>query len=482
MSLPAWIVRNLTYPWHEWLRGRPTLCFYHETKRLAAVSSAELTEVATERMRGLLAFASEHLPYYQTALPSVTKSSCAADPYATLTALPVLSKADVRAHADELIHRDVPGGLIPCGSGGTTGDTLRFFIDRIREAQPLGCRLFMQELFGVRPGDRRVHLWGSPIESRASRFKHGRDRLLNEMLLNAFDLSPKSLDRYLDAIRRFRPRLIYSYPTAAALLAQHAARRSRAGDFDWLRLFVLTGEEITPDQRAQVREAFGCAVASEYGSREVGLIAHECPHGGLHVISHHIHVEILKDGLPLPVGDLGEIACTNMTTRAQPMIRYRLGDVGRLVSTPCECGLPFPLMRIEGGRTTGFVVLSDGRLCHGAISSTVLRDEPGIVQFRTVQKTVDRFEVFLVVDERFDPRATERIRHRYRSLFGSRVQVQTRIVEQIPPDPSGKRRHVISEVAPDYWNFRSDSCKGDDLVLVAPESLAAETTPNRCHA
>jgi phenylacetate-CoA ligase len=110
-------------------------------------------------------------------------------------------------------------------------------------------------------------------------------------------------------------------------------------------------------------------------------------------------------------------------------------------------------MRIVGGRTSGFVLLGDGRLCHGAVSSTALRDEVGIVEFKTYQRAVDRFEVLLVVDERFERAALARIQRRYRTLFGPGVQVVCRVVDRIPPDPSGKRRHVVSDVAPNYARF-----------------------------
>lgn len=453
MSLSRWLVKHLTYPAHEWLRGRPTLPCYHEMLRLSRASDEAVGALARRRLRELLCFAADRLPYYRQQFECCGVDLRAQDPYAELGKLPVLEKADVRANLERLVDRDVPGGLIPCGSGGTSGDTLHFFIDRAHQAQPLACRLFMQGLFGVRPGDRRVYLWGSPIESRGSRLKRCRDRLLNELLLDAFDLGPAATDAHLAAIRAFQPRLLYAYPSAAAHLAQRAAERFAPRHFRWLRLVVLTGEEVTPDQVEQVRETFGCAVAAEYGSREVGLIAHECPRGGLHIMSPHIHVEIAAGGRAVAAGEAGEVLCTTLTTRGLSLIRYRLGDVGALVSEPCACGLPFPLMRIEGGRTTGFVMLRDGRLCHGAVSSSVLREEPGIVEFKTFQHAADRFEVLLVVDERFDHAAIERIRQRYRALFGPQVQVTCRLVDRIPPDPSGKRRHVVSEVAPNYASF-----------------------------
>jgi phenylacetate-CoA ligase len=445
-----WIVRHLTYPLHETLRGRPTLKYLSEMGRFAASPSEVARRECATRLRELLCFAAKHLPYYRELFARRGVNPQAADPQRELVKLPVLEKADVRANAEQMVYRGVPGGLIPCGSGGTTGDTLRFFVDRNRQAQPLACRLFMQSLFGVRPGDRRVYLWASPIESKRARVRQWRDRLINERLLDAFDMGPAAMNRHLEAIRSFQPRLIYAYPSAAALLAKHAAQRYGPRDFPWLRLVVLTGEEVGPDQVARVRETFGCLVASEYGSREVGLIAHECPHGGLHIMSPHVHVEVAAGGKAVPAGRAGEVLCTTLTTRGQPFIRYRVGDVGALIAGPCPCGLPFPQMRIEGGKITGFVVLRDGRLCHGAVSSYALRDEPGIVEFKTFQRAIDRFEVLLVVDDRFDRSAITRIRRRYRALFGPQVQIDCYVVDRIPPDPSGKRRHVVSDVAPDW--------------------------------
>jgi Coenzyme F390 synthetase len=237
----------------------------------------------------------------------------------------------------------VPGGLIPASSGGTTGDTLHFHIDRIRQAQDHAARLFMQSLFGVLPGARRLHLWGSPIEARARWLRRFRDRLINERLVSAFDLSSRRLDAYLDVLTGWQPAVVYGYPSAVAALAYHAIDRGRSVPPGRIRLVVLTGEEIYPHQREVIRAAFGAPVASEYGNREVGLIAHECPHGSLHVITPHVHVEILRGGEPVALGQAGEIVCTTLGTRGQPMIRYRVGDLGRLLDCACPCGLPLPL-------------------------------------------------------------------------------------------------------------------------------------------
>ena len=461
MSAQDWFARHVTYPLHERLRGRHTLRELHALARLAALPRVAVQRHCAARLRDLLCFAEEHLPYFGPLFTRCGLDPRAADPYAELAKLPALSKADLRAHRDEMVYRGVPGGPfgcaqgrpIPHSSGGTSGDTLHFFIDRIRQAQQLAARLFMQGLFGVRPGERRAYLWGSPIESKTSRLKRWRDRFLNEILLDAFEMSATQMDVHLARIASFKPRVLYGYPSAAALLARHAARRYGPADFPWLRLVVLTGEEVTAHQVAQLREVFGCRVVSEYGSREVGLIAHDCPQGRMHVVAPHIHVEIVSDGLPLAAGRCGDILCTTLNTRAQPMTRYRIGDVGTLLPEPCPCGLPFPLLWVAGGKITGFIALPDGQLCHGAVTSHVLRDQPGIVEFKTLQRQLDAFEVLLVVDERFTPASIPCVQQRYRELFGPRIKVDCRVVERIPPDPSGKRRYVVSDVAPDYTGF-----------------------------
>ncbi len=438
------LARLVTYPLHEALRERRTLAKLQELVQLSSQTRDEVERACRRRLSELLRFATSELPYFRARAALL---DAGLDTRAALARLPVLGKADIRAATNDLVWRGAPGGLHPMTSGGTSGDTLHFVVDRIRQAEDHAARLFMQGLFGVRPGDRRVHLWGSPIESRPSRTRRLRDLLIGERMLSAFDLSDAALQRHSAVLLHYEPRVLYGYPSALARLAQYVRRHYRARHFASLRVVILTGEEITAEQRAVVAEAFGAPVASEYGNREVGLIAHECPAGGLHLISPHIHVEIVSGGAPVEPDEVGNIVCTTLNTRAQPFIRYRVGDIGKLLPNACNCGLPFPLMQLEGGKITGLMALPDGRYCHGAVSSYALRGLPGILAFRTHQRRVDHIEVLLQVDATFDPSATETVRGRYRRLLGPSVRVDCRVVAEVPPDPSGKRRHFVSDVA-----------------------------------
>ena len=453
MSVFEWFVRNLGYPAHERLRGRRTM---HEMRRLAQIAADPPEMVAADcalRLRDLLQFAARRLPYYKKVFAAHGVNPNADDVYAELAKLPVLHKVDVRVNAAGMTYPNVPGGLQPCVSGGTSGDTLHFYIDRVRQSQSMGARLFMHELFGVRPGDRRMWLWGSPIDLKSSYVRRWRDRMINEVVLDAFDMAPAQMDVYLERIVAYRPRLLLGYTSAVALLARYAAGRYGPDSFPDLRVVVLTGDEVHPEHREVIAQTFGCQVVSEYGSREVGLIAHECPRGKLHVLAPHVYVEVTQGSERIRPGVCGNITCTNLNTRAQPLIRYYLGDIGTLATTGCDCGLPFPVLQIIGARITGFVALPGGRLCHGHLLAYLVRVDPCVVEFKVYQRALDAFEVLLVVDRDFTPATISGIQRRFAQYFGPRVSVDCRVVDHIPPDPSGKRRHVISDVAPEYRRF-----------------------------
>jgi phenylacetate-CoA ligase len=304
-------------------------------------------------------------------------------------------------------------------------------------------------------------LWGSPIELRQSRLRRWRDRLINELVLDAFNMSRERMDAYLARIVAYRPRLIQGYSSAVAMLARHARRRHRPTDFPWLRVAVLTGDEVLPEYRREIAGVFGCRVVSEYGSREVGLIGYECARGRMHVLSPHVHVEIVRGGRRVAAGETGSIVCTNLNSRAQPLIRYALGDFGMLSTETCDCGLPLPVLEIEEARVTGFVALSGGRLCHGHLMAYLVRSDPRVVEFKVHQRALDTFEVHMVVTGAARQAVCDGVRERFRQQLGADVRVECRVVADIPPDPSGKRRHLISDVA--------ESC--EEFELVRPEGL-----------
>ncbi|MHC1782059.1 MAG: phenylacetate--CoA ligase family protein [Anaerolineaceae bacterium] len=67
----------------------------------------------------------------------------------------------------------------------------------------------------------------------------------------------------------------------------------------------------------------------------------ECDaHLGYHLREADLFFEIIdpQSGLPLPDGQTGEVVVTTLTRAGMPLVRYRTGDLSRILPGRCACG------------------------------------------------------------------------------------------------------------------------------------------------
>jgi phenylacetate-CoA ligase len=76
----------------------------------------------------------------------------------------------------------------------------------------------------------------------------------------------------------------------------------------------------------------------------------------------------------------------------------------------------------------------------------VLRAIPGVGQFKLIQHTVDRLEVQVVPDARWNDAAREAVSQGLRARLGATVAVELKLLDAIAPEASGKHRYVVSHV------------------------------------
>jgi phenylacetate-CoA ligase len=297
-------------------------------------------------------------------------------------------------------------------------------------------------------GAREVYLWGAPVElSKTDRTKQLRDRAFNQLLLNAFEKRPARMDEYLDEVARFQPECIYGYASSVALLASHAASRSRRMPLRRLRVVCTTGEPLYPHQRQLIAEVFNAPVANEFGSRDIGFTAHETPTGQMLLLSEHLVLESLDpEGNPVAAGEMGEAVLTALCSEAQPFIRYRTGDMVRLGIEACGEGRGLHVVGEVVGRSTDFVVRADGAIMHALAVIYVLRAVDGVSEFKIIQHEVGRIEVLVVPDARWTTAGAAAIERGLQGRLGADVRIEIRVVDSIAPEPSGKHRYVVSRV------------------------------------
>ena len=101
-------------------------------------------------------------------------------------------------------------------------------------------------------------------------------------------------------------------------------------------------------QEDLIARVFDCPVANEYGARDSGILAYTCPSGGIHITAENCIIEVLDPVTyePVPNGQSGVLAITDLTNYVQPRLRYMLGDMGTLSTEECCCGRRLPLVPI----------------------------------------------------------------------------------------------------------------------------------------
>jgi len=443
------LVSRALFPAHEWLKGHDTVRIRRGLEESQWWGRDRLLELQAQRLRRLVARACARVPYYRRVMGELGLTPADVATPADLWKLPFLTKGLIRANADALKAEDARG-LARFNTGGSSGEPLIFFIGTERVAHDVAAKWRATRWWEVDVGDPEVVVWGSPIEVGAQdRLRMVRDWLLRTRLLPAFEMSEANLDRFVETIRRVRPRMLFGYPSAIAHIARHAERRGVAMAGVGVRVAFVTSERLYDDQRAAIERVFGCRVANGYGGRDAGFIAHQCPAGGMHVTAEDLVVEIVGPaGEVLPPGEAGEVVVTHLATGDFPFIRYRTGDIAVLDAAACPCGRGLPLLKEIHGRTTDFVVARDGTLMHGLALIYVVRDVPGVETFKIVQESLDRTRVQLVTDARFEDRSLATIRDGLRARLGPGVEVVVERVPVIPAEASGKYRYVVSRVVP----------------------------------
>ena len=438
------IVRKVIFPLHERLKGKATYRHCKELERTQWLSSDELEELQLEKLRSHLAFAYSYVPYYRQLFDAHGLQPGGIQTLKEFAGVPYLTRDIIRNRFEDLKAQGWSGSAQVMSTGGSTGSPVSVLVDSDRAAFTDAARLRAHRWYGVDIGAREIVLWGSPIElGRQDFIRSARDWLINSRLLSAFDLGATALTRYAHFIQSYRPTKIYGYASAVYLLASHMKREGWKANYGWPAVVFATAEPLFDFQRSVIESVFACPVAVEYGARDAGLMANQCPHGGLHVPCEGMVVEI--DG---PNGEgLGEIVVTNLYSKAMPIIRYRTGDLGEIDPTPCPCGRGLPRLKRVEGRRTDFIIAPDGRVLHALAVIYILREIPGLKEFRVVQESITQITAQVVFEDGSPQQRCDFISSSLRRLLGNEVEVKVEVVAALPRVASGKFRYVISKVA-----------------------------------
>jgi phenylacetate-CoA ligase len=257
-----------------------------------------------------------------------------------------------------------------------------------------------------------------------------------------------SNDEAIERFRALRPTAIIGSVECIALLAAELRRRDVPERHGVRRIFPF-GQTLSLQLKQMIESGFDAEIFDLYGATEPSWMAYECEqHNGMHINTDRVIIQVAKFGKPdepAAPGELGEVIITSLMRHTTPFVRYRMMDAGAIDPTPCRCGRQAPRLKSLEGRVQDFLISTDGRLIgpgNIAIDLTDGGQDATIIDHRVVQETPTRARVSIVPGPGFGQANIERIAQVVRNHLGE-VSVTVDVVDEIPREPSGKRRRIF---------------------------------------
>jgi phenylacetate-CoA ligase len=441
--------RHVMHPLMAWRAGSRHLQYLRELRQ----SQFDPPEVIRTRQLAALQRQLQHayatVPYYRAAWIAADVHPDEVKTLEDLESLPILTKADIRRHERGLISSEFEVAKLRLKrTSGSTGVPLNIYIDEPAVQWKTACTLRSDEWSGWRLGQRVAKVWGNPEYRHFGLKGRLRNFLLDRAVyLDTLNLNDDRIAEFVVSIRRHRPGLIFGHAHSLYLLA---CSLKKSGISDIRPNGIISTAMLLHDwQRVVIEQAFGCSVTNRYGCEEVSLIASECEeHHGLHVNADSILTEV--------DASTGQLLVTDLTNRAMPLIRYRIGDVVVPSNRVCSCGRGLPLIERVEGREADYVLTPSGRLISGiSLTENFALLIPGTAQIQIVQESLAELHIRLVPDEAFGPESRRKTAELVLETFGPGVHHEIELVDTIPQEPSGKYRFCISKVAHEHLQAMS---------------------------
>lgn len=335
------------------------------------LDDAKREEFMLLKLNAFLNYVRNYSPFYKERIPEKPLSSLS-----ELATLPVLTPDELKSNLPPKgsgILTAPLGNSISFGSGGTTGDPK--FIHRTNKENHQNARLigkgYALSIFNEKDIVANLlfagNMWASFLSHNEALEATGAHILPIAGNIALADM--------ISVIRAFKPNGAISIPSVILSIAEYVDKNNIT-DIK-IEKIVTGGEHIFPDAKRYISKILGTKVFASTGylSNDTGCIGFQCEVCSNTV--HHIHedyciMEVVDPETNQPVadGEEGKILVTNYSRRLMPLIRYDIGDMGRILTKKCTCGRQVKLMELLG-RSDETLIIGGGNIQLDSIAQVV---------------------------------------------------------------------------------------------------------------
>jgi len=443
---PAFL-RRVLFPALDVLNGTRIAELVGSLESSQWLPADKLRALQERKLRATLSWTREHVPFYRELWDKAPDACRARSAHPELDGLPVVTKEDLRSRLADFPVPAFRGRALTIKTSGSTGEPMTYYRSTEQDSWFWALRFRMWGWGGYVIGEPYLTLNLNPRTALRKRIQD----VLFRCSYHGFNAHRHDVDAALRDLRTRRVKHLVGYASSLYLLSR--AMLDRGIENPGVTSVLSTGDTLLPHYRRTVEQVFGVRVVDYYGAGGEGFhLASQCEQRG----EYHLHpenavIEVLRGRVPARPGEMGEIVVTQLDNQAMPLVRYATRDVATVsAATGCPCGRSFPLWTSVEGRLPDIVWAPDGSALVVHFFTILFEHLKGIRQFQIVQRERSTIEARIVVGDGYDRQETEAaIRRAVAGATHGSLGVGFDYVDDIGVSGSGKRRFVVSEMAPE---------------------------------
>jgi len=448
------VVEGIGWPALPGMSGAALLAQLYQLEESQWWSPDELARRQFDQLGLVVKHARRHSPFYRERLGAAGLYSLTAWSPESLARMPLLGRADLLLHAQDIFTRQFPrehGAASEKKSSGSTGRPVVVRRTALNDLYNMSLTLrdhiwhrrdFRRTLAVTRPmvavcDDPETAArngWGPPVS------------LLFQSGPGYVRPMESDVARQAEWLADLNPGYLLTFPNnlSALLDCFELSGRYPAG----LKGVRTIGETLPDGLRRRCHAVLGVDIVDLFSSEEAGTIALQCPETGLyHVQAESLLLEVLdEDGKACAPGMTGRIVLTDLHNFATPLIRYDTGDYAE-VGPPCPCGRGLPTLARILGRQRNMLVLPDGTRHWPVVGSYHYREAAPVLQFQVLQHALDDIEVRLAVERALTVEEEGRLKAIIQRALAHEFPLRFAYFDRELPDKGAKFEEFISYVA-----------------------------------
>ena len=333
-------------------------------------------------------------------------------------------------------------------TSGTSSVPLYFTRDPLTHAIVWENVSYFYGKAGILLDDRQARMFGMSKKALDVAKNRVKDWISNRYRFNIFNLSDEALDGWVKRFRYGNFKYIYGYNNSLVVFAQYLINRNYTlkSIAPSLISCIITSELCSPKDAQILSKGFDIPIYNEYGTSELGIMGfkdNSYPHWDCS--DELIYLEVLdENGTPVPDGEMGYLAGTDLFNKATPFIRYQVGDLAKIRRIDSHTQI-IELM----GRTNDLAIFPSGRKIPGfSFYFVVLNSINTLCDVKEFlfRQTSEGFNFEYVADKPLNDAERLKIKNTIDLHFKEDIKLSAVKVEKLERGKSGKFKQFISEI------------------------------------